>query len=235
MMHALMHSLPVLLTLTLGAYLLGVWVKKAAGQYWGNKASKVLHPLLVCVPLIIVVLLVSGVSCEDYMEANKFISFLLGPSVVALGLKLYDNRQIVRENMTAILTSVLVGSIVSIASVIAVGFAFGLPQALVQTLEPKSVTTPIAMDVVSALGGNASLIAVTVVLSGFVGNLIGPWVLRLARVKHPIARGTAYGCSSHGLGTARALEEGALCGAVSGLCIALMGVATAIIVPFFVH
>ena len=41
------------------------------------------------------------------------------------------------------------------------------------------------------------------------------------------------GCASHGLGTARAIEMGAVEGAVSGLAIALMGLATAILIPLF--
>jgi putative effector of murein hydrolase len=101
------------------------------------------------------------------------------------------------------------------------------------SLEPKSVTTPIAMDISGMLGGNVSLTAVSVVLCGFVGAVFGPVVVSLLRIKSPVARGLGLGCASHGLGTARAIEMGAVEGAVSGLAIALMGIATALVIPIF--
>jgi putative effector of murein hydrolase len=101
------------------------------------------------------------------------------------------------------------------------------------SLEPKSVTAPIAIEISSYLGGDLSLTAVSVVLCGFIGAVLGPAFLRLLRIKSPIARGLAMGASSHGLGTARAIEMGAVEGAVSGLAIALMGVMTALVIPLF--
>jgi len=225
-MNSLVANTPVMLALTFGSYLLGLWVRKKSGV-------ALLHPLFICVPAIIAILLVFKIPCDFYMESNKVVSFVLGPCVVALGLKLYDHRKIVMDNLPAIASAVIVGSVVSIVSVILLGKLCGLSDMMILSLQPKSVTTPIAMDIVDSLGGNASLAAVTVVLSGFVGNVIGSTFMDKIGVKHPIARGVGMGCSSHGLGTAKAIEEGALEGAVSGLCIALMGVATAIMVPLF--
>ncbi|MCQ2147293.1 MAG: LrgB family protein [Bacteroidales bacterium] len=225
-MSSLVSNTPVMLALTFGAYLLGVWARRKSG-------IALLHPLFICIPAIIAVLLIFDIPCDLYMESNKIVSFVLGPCVVALGLKLYDHRKIVIENLPAIASAVIVGSVVSIASVIILGKVCGLSDLMILSLEPKSVTTPIAMDIVENLGGNASLAAVTVVLSGFVGNVIGPAFMNILGIRNPIARGAGMGCSSHGLGTAKAIEEGALEGAVSGLCIALMGVATAFAVPFF--
>lgn len=225
-MLSLVSNTPVMLAMTFGTYLLGVWAKKKSG-------IALLHPLFICIPAIIAVLLIFDIPCDFYMESNQIVSFVLGPCVVALGLKLYDHRKIVMDNLPAIGSAVVVGSVVSIASVILLGKVCGLSEMMILSLQPKSVTTPIAMDIVTNLGGNASLAAVTVVLSGFVGNVIGPAFMHLLGIKDPIARGAGLGCSSHGLGTAKAIEEGALEGAISGLCIALMGVATAVAVPFF--
>jgi len=224
MIKELLANPPVMIALTLGAYLLGTWLKKKSG-------IALLHPLFICIPAIITVLVVFDIPCDYYLECNRIVSFILGPCVVALGVKLYEHRRIVTENLSAISAAVIVGSIVSVVSVIALGRLCSLPSQMILSLEPKSVTTPIAMDIVETLKGNPSLAAVTVVLSGFVGNVIGPAIMNLLRIKSPLARGAALGCSSHGLGTARAIEEGAIEGAVSGLCIALMGVVTAFIVP----
>lgn len=223
---SMVANVPVMIALTFGTYLLGVWCRDKSG-------IQLLHPLFICIPAIVAVLKVFDIPCDFYMEANRIVSFVLGPCVVALGVKLYEHRRIVAENMTAILSAVVVGSIVSVASVILIGRLCSLPSLMILSLEPKSVTTPIAMDIVESLKGNPSLAAVTVVLSGFVGNVLGPAIMNLLHIKSPLARGAALGCSSHGLGTARAIEEGAVEGAVSGLCIALMGVATAFVVPIF--
>lgn len=56
-------------------------------------------------------------------------------------------------------------------------------------------------------------------------------MLNKLNIDSKIARGLSLGAGSHGLGTARAMELGALEGAISGLAIGLMGVMTAILVP----
>lgn len=222
----MLMNMPAMLLLTVGAYLLGLWVKKKSGL-------ALLHPFLISIPVIIAVLKLTDIPCSFYIESNVLIDFLLGPSVVSLGLLLYDNRDIVLKNCAGILTSVLVGSVVGVASVWVLCRVFGLDEVFLLSLEPKSVTTPIAMDISESLGGNASLTAVSVVLCGFIGAVLGPLVVRLLKIKSPVSRGLGMGCASHGLGTARAIEMGAVEGAVSGLAIALMGIATALIIPLF--
>ena len=222
----MLMNMPAMLLLTIGAYLLGLWAKKKSGL-------ALLHPFLISIPVIIAVLKLTDIPCSFYIESNVLIDFLLGPSVVSLGLLLYDNRDIVLKNCVGILTSVLVGSVVGVASVWVLCRVFGLDEMFLFSLEPKSITTPIAMDISESLGGNPSLTAVSVVLCGFIGTVLGPLVLRLIKIKSPVARGLGMGCAAHGLGTARAIEMGAVEGAVSGLSIALMGIATALIIPLF--
>lgn len=222
----MLMNMPAMLLLTIGAYLLGLWAKKKSGL-------ALLHPFLISIPVIIAVLKLTDIPCSFYIESNVLIDFLLGPSVVSLGLLLYDNRDIVLKNCAGILTSVLVGSVVGVASVWVLCRVFGLDEMFLFSLEPKSITTPIAMDISESLGGNPSLTAVSVVLCGFIGDVLGPLVLRLIKIKSPVARGLGMGCAAHGLGTARAIEMGAVEGAVSGLSIALMGIATALIIPLF--
>ena len=217
---------PAMLLLTLGAYLLGLWVRKKSGL-------ALLHPFLISIPVIITVLKLADIPCGFYIESNRLIDFLLGPSVVSLGLLLYDNRHIVWKNFAGIMTSVVVGSVVGVASVFILCRLFGLNDIFIMSLEPKSVTTPIAMDISESIGGNVSLTAVSVVLCGFVGAVLGPLLISLLKIKSPVARGLGMGCASHCLGTARAVEMGAVEGAVSGLSIALMGIATALIIPLF--
>ncbi|MCQ2175034.1 MAG: LrgB family protein [Bacteroidales bacterium] len=100
-------------------------------------------------------------------------------------------------------------------------------------MEPKSVTAPIAIELSNINGGISAITVVSVTICGMLGASIGPAILNLCKIKNPIARGSAMGCASHGIGTSRALEESAIEGAVSGLCIALMGVATSVLMPIF--
>ena len=230
-MMEMIMNMPVMLLLTFGAYLLGVWVKKKSGL-------ALMHPFLISIPVIVAVLELADIPCQFYIESNSLLNFLLGPSVVSLGLLLYDNRMQVWKNFAGIMSSVVVGSVVGVVSVVVLCRLFGLNDIFLLSLEPKSVTTPIAMDISASLGGNVSLTAVSVVLCGFVGAILGPFIIRILKIKSPVARGLGMGCASHGLGTARAIEMGAVEGAVSGLAIALMGVATAILIPLlniFLH
>lgn len=223
-----MNNSAFLLALTLGAYIFGVWVKDKT-----KTKLSVIHPLIICVPIIMVTLKVFDIPVRDYMEANKFVTFFLGPCVVSLGLTLYDNIELIKKNLLPITVSVLVGSTVGIVSVWGLGKLLGFNDTLIISMEPKSVTTPIAIDLSNVNGGVVAITAVSVTICGMLGACIGPAILNLCKIKNPIARGSAMGCASHGIGTSRALEESAVEGAVSGLCIALMGVATSVLMPIF--
>ena len=131
----------------------------------------------------------------------------------------------------SILTSVFVGAIVGIVSVIVIGKVMGADQALIASLQPKSVTTPIAMGISEKTGGIPSLTAVIVVAVGIFGSIVGPVVMKALKIESRIAKGLALGASSHGVGTAAAIQIGAIEGAISGLAIGLMGVMTAVLIP----
>lgn len=223
-MSELLMNVPCMLALTVGAYLLGLWLKRRSG--WS-----LLHPFLVSIPMIIGVLWLTGIPASFYIKSNEVIEFLLGPCVVALGLKLYDYRDLIRQYFLSMLVSVLCGAVTGIVSVWALWKLFGMDRIFLLSLAPKSVTTPIAMDLSAALGGNVSLAVVSVVLCGFIGAVLGPAVCKRLGLKSELAKGMAMGCASHGLGTSRALEESALQGAVSGLAMALMGIATSLLIP----
>lgn len=223
-MSGVVTSMPAMILLTLASYLLGVFIHRRSG-------ISVLHPFITATVVIVAVLLIFKIPYEEYRAGNRVIDFLLGPSVVALALRLYDNLETVKKNLAAILSAVLAGSVVGIAGVWAVGRFMGAPQDLIMSMEAKSVTVPIAMEITRLAGGSTALIAISVVLTGVMGAVLGPALLKVLKITDPVARGVALGCSAHGIGTGRAIELGAVEGAVSGLCIVLMGVATSVLVP----
>lgn len=212
------------LTLVIGTYL-------ASLALYRKTRISLLHPLITSIFVIIVVLKTMDIEYESFQKGSHLIHFLLGPSVVALGYVLYEQIQYLKGNVISILTSVFVGAIVGIVSVIAIGELMGADAALVATLEPKSVTTPIAMGIAEKSGGIPSLTAVIVVAVGIFGSIVGPFVMKVLGIESRIAKGLAFGASSHGVGTSVAIQIGAVEGALSGLAIGLMGIMTAILVP----
>ena len=211
------------LTLVIGTYM-------AALALYKKTRISLLHPLLTSILVIIAVLKMMGIEYESFQRGSHLIHFLLGPSVVALGFVLYEQMQYLKGNVISILTSVFVGAIIGIVSVIVIDL-MGADQALIATLQPKSVTTPIAMGIAEKAGGMPSLTAVIVVAVGIFGSIVGPFVMKVLGIESRIAKGLALGASSHGLGTSVAIQIGAVEGALSGLAIGLMGIMTAILVP----
>lgn len=223
-MHSLVHSEIFDLALVVGTYI-------AATILYKKTHLSVLHPLLTSIFVIIVILEVLDIEYESFQQGSHLIHFMLGPSVVALGYVLFEQMKYLKGNVVSILTSVFVGAIVGIISVIAIGKLMGADQSLIATLQPKSVTTPIAMGISEKNGGIPSLTAVIVVAVGIFGSIVGPAVMKVLGIESRIAKGLALGASSHGVGTAAAIQLGAVEGALSGLAIGLMGIMTAVLVP----
>lgn len=224
-MRLLIESPEFILVLIFGSYLLGQWIFK-------KTRVAILHPLIISIAIIILFLQITKTDYETFQRGGQFVSFLLGPSVVALGYILYQQMSYLKGNVVSILTSIFVGSITGIVSVIALAKITGADNALVMTLEPKSVTTAIAMNISAQSGGIPSLTAVIVLFCGIFGGIVGPFVLRILGIRSSIAKGLAMGASAHSVGTVKAMEMGVIEGAISGLAIGLMGVMTALLIPF---
>ena len=223
-MEQFLNSEVFILTLVTGVYLAAVWL-------FHKTRFALLHPLLVSIPVLAVVIEVLGISFESFEKGSRLIQFMLGPTVVVLGYLLYEQVAYLKENAVSIITSVFSGCITGILSVIFIARYFGADRVLIASLEPKSVTTPIAMSIAERSGGIPSIAAVVVVVVGIFGGIAGPFILERLGIKSRIARGLALGSAAHGLGTARAMELGTIEGAVSGLAIGVMGIMTAVFVP----
>lgn len=223
-MNELAQSEIFTLTLVIGTYLVALALYK-------KTHVSLLHPLITSLFVIIMVLKALGMEYDTFQRGSHLIHFMLGPSVVALGYVLFEQMKYLKGNVVSILTSVFVGAIVGIVSVIVIGDLMGADQTLIATLQPKSVTTPIAMGIAEKAGGIPSLTAVIVVIVGIFGSIVGPFVMKVLGIESRIAKGLALGASSHGVGTSVAIQIGAIEGALSGLAIGLMGIMTAILVP----
>jgi predicted murein hydrolase (TIGR00659 family) len=194
-----------------------------------------LHPVLLSVAVLIAALSLARVPYQTYMQGGQLIGFFLAPAVVALGLPLYRQLERLGRASLPILASTAAGSLVGVLSAVLPAGLLGASPALLATLAPKSITTPIAIGVSEVLGGLPPLTAAVVIATGILGAVLGPPFLRAIGVRSPTAFGLAMGAASHGIGTARAMEEGQLSGAASGLALGLNGALTALAAPWLLR
>lgn len=217
-----------LLAMTVGCYAAGTAVYR-------RTHIALLHPVLLSVAALIALLRATGVEYERYAEATDIFSLLLNMSVVALGYLLWEQVEQLRAHALSILTSVIVGSAVGILSVVGIVYLMGADQTIAASLAPKSITAPIAVAVVEPIGGIKAITSVVVICVGIFGSIVAPKMLDCMGIDDRVARGLAMGSAAHGIGTARAIEIGAVEGAVSGLAMGLMGLVTALMVPLLAH
>lgn len=221
-----LSSQPLLwLTATLAAYCAGDAVFRASGR------KSIANPVLIAVILLGTVLSLSGTDYQTYFEGAQFVHFMLGPATVCLGLPLYDNLSRIKRAALPVVAALLVGSFVAISSALAIGKTFGLDQVLLASLAPKSTTAPVAIGIAERIGGQPTLAAVLVLLTGIFGAIIVKPLLNALRVTDWRARGFAVGVAAHGIGTARAFQVNETAGAFAGIGMGLNAVLTAIIAP----
>jgi predicted murein hydrolase (TIGR00659 family) len=193
-----------------------------------------LQPVLVSMLLVVGVLLACGLTYQEYRPSVQMLSVLLGPATVALAVPLFLNLRRIRELFAPIMITLVVAGVFATALGMALAYAFGADRMILMTLAPKSVTSPIAMLVAEQIGGVVALAAVFVMITGIIGAIVGPELLRRFGVQHPAARGMALGLTAHAVGTAQALQESEECGAFAALAMSLMGVMTAVLLPLAV-
>jgi predicted murein hydrolase (TIGR00659 family) len=192
------------------------------------------NPVLLSIVLIILVLELFNIPYSDYNKGGSIIGFLLKPAVVALGVPLYLQLEEIKKQKTGIILSQLAGSILGILSVIFFAKIFGASKPVILSLVAKSVTTPIAMEITSALGGIPSLTAGVVITVGILGSIVALRFLKLLRIRDDAAVGLSMGTAAHGLGTAKAVEISEKHGAFGSLGLILNGIFTAILAPWIV-
>ena len=214
----------LLLALTFGAFALFKGVQKKTGWV-------LLNPILLTIATLILFLKVSDISYETYSEGGELIAFWLKPAVVALGVPLYLQLEMIKKQLLPILLSQLVGCLVGVVSVVLIAKGLGASSDVICSLAPKSVTTPIAMEVSNATGGIPSLTAAVVVMVGLFGAVFGFKVLNMGQVKSPIAQGLSMGTASHAIGTSAAMEMSRKYGAYASLGLTLNGILTSILAP----
>lgn len=214
------------LVVTIAAYLFGRLVQRACHN------SPFASPVLIAIVLIATLLHVTGTSYQTYFSGAQFITFLLGPTTIALAIPLAKNIHYVRRNMHGIGLALLAGSVTSIASGMAIVWWLGGSRDVALSMAPKAVTTPIAMAVSAQIGGVPALTAVFAILGGIFAAIIGQWMLHRLRIRDRRAHGLAAGVAGSGIAAAQVAERDELGAAFAALGIGLNGLLTALAAPF---
>ncbi|MBP1919981.1 LrgB family protein [Youngiibacter multivorans] len=206
------------------AYRIGVYVFKRV-------RNPLLSPLVVSTAIVIFVLVALKVPVENYSAGGAMLSFMLGPSVIVLSVPLYRNFELLKSHYVAILTGIFAGTLASITSILLFSKLLGIDRAIIVSMIPKSVTTAIGLEISKELGGIVPITVVSIFVTGTLGAIMVPLVMKAARLKDPVAKGVAIGTAAHALGTAKAVEMGETEGAMSGLSIGIAGLITVVLAP----
>jgi predicted murein hydrolase (TIGR00659 family) len=224
------HLLMALLwsAVTIALYLLAKRLYRRWPRWWTT-------PLAVTPALLAAIIVLLHQSYRAYIADTHWLVLLLGPATVAFAIPIYQHRALIRTSWRPLLAGVAVGTAASIASSWFLASALGLDAALRLSLVPRSISTPFAMSVATAIGGLPDLTAVFVVFTGVFGAAIGDVLLGLFPLRSALARGTLLGVGAHGAGVAKAHELGHGEGSVAGLMLVLIGVTNVFLAPLLVH
>lgn len=196
--------------------------------------NPLLNPILLSTTIIIIIFHFSQITFEQYKPGKDIMTFLLGPATVALALPLYLNRHLLLKSLVSILAGITCGAISTLTVAVLLAKVSGLDSIIITSIAPKSITTPIAIEIALITGGDPALAVAFVVFTGTFGSMIGASFLSLCKIHNPIARGLALGVTSHGQGTAVILQEGKVQGAMAGVAMALAAIFISFIAPFYI-
>lgn len=211
--------------LTVAAYAVAECIWQRTGKL------ALLNPVLVSTTALAGVLLLFGISYDDYLRQAAPISETLALLIVLLAVPLYRQFWLIRISKLPILVALVVGSTIALATAIAVPVAAGVGQNVVATIAPKSATAAVAVQIAERLGGIAGLTAVVVISTGIFGAAFGPVILNLAGVHDDRAKGFALGVASHAIGAARAFQISETAGAFASVGMILNALLTLVLAP----
>ncbi len=194
-----------------------------------------LMPLLLAPALLVAVVVLAHVSYADYMSESHWLLWLLGPATVAFAVPVYENRQLITRHWLSLSLGVTTSVFVAVGSTVWLARWLALPDLLQRSLAMRSITTPFAVEATRAVGGQADLTALFVVLTGVIGMVVGETVLTVLMVRSRLGRGAGFGASSHGAGTARAYQMGTTEGVISSLVMLIAGLVTVLLAPWLGH
>lgn len=216
---------PVILTLI--AFQIG----QACQKKW---KKPIFNPTLIGMVLVTAFVAISGMNPEGYTNGTKLIFWLMTPATISLAVPMYQQFQVLRKSLKAVLAGVSAGTLSCLLLIVAVSLLLGFDRSVMISLMPKSVTTAIGMSLSEMFGGMGGVTVAAIIVTGIGGNMLGPVLCKLFRITDEIAQGVAFGTAAHVIGTAKANELSELTGAASSLSLVVAGLLTAVFMPIIV-
>ncbi len=216
------------ISLTVVAYMISLYLSK-------RFRISLMNPILISAAIIVATIYWTPLTYELYKPGGDAIVSVLGPLVVVLAVPLYNNKSVLLKYYKAISVGIMTGVIVSAVSVVGISLLLNLEADIIWSMLPKSITSPMAIEVAIMLDGIVELTVLFVACTGILGAAIGPSVFQLFRIKDDTAKGIGLGAASHGVGTSKAVEISGEAGAASSLAMVLSGVVTIVIAIIFVR
>ncbi|MGL5437070.1 MAG: LrgB family protein [Lachnospiraceae bacterium] len=201
------------------------------GYYLGTRLKArfklaIFNPLLISVVFVMSFLLFFKIKYDTYYSSAKVISFFLTPATVSLAIPLYEQLELLKRHMKAVVAGIVAGVLSSLGSIYLLAVLFQLSHGEYVTLLPKSITTAIGIGISEELGGITTITVAAIVLTGIWGSMIAETLCKVFRITNSISKGVAIGTASHAIGTAKAIEMGEIEGAMSSLAIVISGLST---------
>lgn len=210
------------------------------GYYLGMKIKAsfklaVFNPLLISVIFVMAVLKLFKIDYDTYNNSARYLSYLLTPATVCLAVPLYQQLNLLKEHIAAIITGIVTGVLTSMGGVFFLSLLFGFNHRQYVTLLPKSITTAIGMGISEEMGGFVTITVAVIIVTGILGNMTAELTCKLFHITEPVAKGIAIGSASHAIGTTKAMEMGEIEGAMSSLAIAMAGLCTVVMASVFAN
>lgn len=215
-------------TVSLLAYIIGALLKK-------KFKLAIFNPLLISIVLTIIMLVIADIDYDVYAQGADYLSWFLTPATVCLAIPLYEQWELLKHNVKAVMLGITAGVLTSLTTVLVLSLIMHLSHEEYVTLLPKSITTAIGMGVSEELGGYVTITVAVIIVTGVIGNIFGELLCKIFRITEPISKGIAFGSASHAIGTTKAMELGDVEGAMSSLSIAVSGILTVVGASIFAH
>ncbi|EPA8175563.1 LrgB family protein [Yersinia enterocolitica] len=204
-------------------------------KLYRRRRSLLLMPLVLTPMVLVLLLVVTHISYQDYIGETHWLLWLLGPATIAFAVPVYENLSIIRRHCLSLTAGVITAITVAVVSSVWLAKLLTLSEEVQRSLAVRSITTPFALEAAKQLGGQPDLVALFVVITGVFGMAVGDLLFLRLSVRSGLAKGAGLGASSHGAGTAKAYEMGQQEGVVSSLVMMLAGIITVIGAPLMGH
>lgn len=242
--YALNYTMPAHLTLSILAYFLAISLP--------SKYKQFLHPVLISSSITILGIWILALSkhstlqktLESYSTKTRYtqlfngqgpdlpppgagdvFSSVLDVSIVALALPMFQYRNELKRHFPSIIVPNTLIATASLFGYPALCHALGITPARSLSFASRSLTLALATPATQNLGGDLQLVAVLCIMSGVMGVLIGPALLKWLRIPDDdyVTRGVTLGGNSSAIVTALLLVSDPRAAALSSLSMSLFG------------